>query len=241
MSDLGRRIRGGPSRRPAFRGHEDTRSARRRRGGARDRSFRGGAQAPGHAGRDRRGGGPKVLAGSRSTAIELEPVPGVIGSPTAREPLDNEQSPAGFCPQAGTYRARDGQGSRRTGSIVHDDPKTHSGPLRRDVHVLMGLQTRMLDAVPDELRYQQPGVVQYVGRDHEGAERSADLRDRARDGTDAEIQSPSRPHLPRNTVRAHAHGLPDRRAVHAPAHSSVTLTSGQTCRAAPRRVARRSS
>jgi hypothetical protein len=95
-------------------------------------------------------------------------------------------------------------------SIVYRDPKALTRPLRRDVHILIGLQARMPDAVPDELRHEHPRIAEKLGRDREGSERPSHLSQGSRGGTNTQIQSRSRLCLWGNAVRVHHHGLPGR-------------------------------
>jgi hypothetical protein len=97
---------------------------------------------------------------------------------------------------------------------VHRDAKTDSSPVRIDAHILIRPQTRMSNAVPDELRYQQPRIVQELRRHRESSEGPSHFDQRFRSSADAEVQLHVRSGLWKGTVPAHHLGLPDRSGIH---------------------------
>jgi len=95
------------------------------------------------------------------------------GAPTTRKTVDDIQAPARLGLWGGTDRARDRSLRQRMRSIPYHDPKACSRPVGSDAYLLIPLQARMADAVPNELRHDQLRIVEQFRRDRERLQRTA--------------------------------------------------------------------
>src|SRR6266516_4943152 len=129
-------------------------------------------------------------------------------SPTGRQSVDDEQAPARFRSGNGSDASRDPQGSAAAVAIADDHFETATRPSGPDPDALMRLETRMTDAVRNELRDQELGVVSDVRGQPERIERSSYLFKRAQAGRDAQLQPPGRPVRGGRMILAHLRSPP---------------------------------
>ena len=73
---------------------------------------------------------------------------------------------------------------------MHRDPEPFARPIGRDVHIVVGVQTCVFDAVPDQLGNEHLGVLEDVGRDRERTESLSHLGQGSRTGSDVQVQTP---------------------------------------------------
>ena len=116
----------------ALRRGERPRGARHRGRHRGDRPIHRRPQAPGCAGIDRRGGGSALLAGRGARPVQLEPVSRLVRAPSAREPVDDEQSPARLGPRGGTDRPGHRGGSGGTRAVAHGHAQACARPVGAD-------------------------------------------------------------------------------------------------------------